>query len=184
MGAGWNVGPCCVANVDDVAFAKALVADVEKVACIDQKRVYAVGFSMGGGMTHYLACHAADVFAAAAPAAFDLLEENVTDCKPARPITIIAFRSHGDTFVDYNGARSTYVASMPITFLGAKATFAKWAQIDQCTGSASAEDSNGCSTYSSCGGGVQVTLCSKAGGTHEQGTASIGWPLLKKYTLP
>src|SRR6185369_12599127 len=59
-GGAWNVGPCCVANVDDVAFAKALVADVEKVACIDTKRVYAVGFSMGGGMSHYVACHAAD----------------------------------------------------------------------------------------------------------------------------
>jgi polyhydroxybutyrate depolymerase len=183
-GTAWNVGPCCVANVDDVAFAKALVADVEKVACIDPKRVYAVGFSMGGGMTHYLGCHAADVFAAVAPAAFDLLKENVDDCRPSRPITVISFRSHGDTFVDYNGAASSYVASMPITFLGAKATFAKWAELDQCTGSPSAEDSNGCSTYSSCGGGVQVTLCSKQGGTHEQGTASIGWPLLKKYTLP
>jgi polyhydroxybutyrate depolymerase len=184
MGAGWNVGPCCVANVDDVAFAKALVADVEKTACVDPKRVYAVGFSMGGGMTHYLGCHAADVFAAVAPAAFDLLQENVDGCKPTRPIPVIAFRSHGDTFVNYDGGNSTYVSSMPITFLGAKATFAKWADLDQCTGSPSAEDSNGCSTYSSCGGGVQVTLCSKQGGTHEQGTASIGWPLLKKYTLP
>jgi polyhydroxybutyrate depolymerase len=73
---------------------------------------------------------------------------------------------------------------MPITFLGAQETFKRWAQLDQCTGSPSAEDSDGCSTYSSCGGGVQVTLCSKQGGTHEQGTASIGWPLLKKYTLP
>src|SRR5256885_1088070 len=31
-GGAWNVGPCCVTNVDDVAFARALVADVEKVA--------------------------------------------------------------------------------------------------------------------------------------------------------
>jgi polyhydroxybutyrate depolymerase len=184
MGNGWNVGPCCVANVDDVAFAKALVADAAKVACIDPKRVYAVGFSMGGGITHYLGCHAADVFAAVAPAAFDLLKENVDGCKPTRPITVISFRSHGDDFVDYEGAYSTYVSSMPITFLGAQETFKRWAQIDQCTGSPSAEDSNGCSTYSSCGGGVQVTLCSKQGGTHEQGTASIGWPLLKRYTLP
>jgi polyhydroxybutyrate depolymerase len=183
-GAGWNVGPCCVANVDDVAFAKALVADVEKVACIDPKRVYAVGFSMGGGMSHYIACHAADVFAAVAPAAFDLLKENVDGCKPPRPITVISFRSHGDTFVDYNGAASTYVPGMPITFLGAQETFKRWAQINQCTGSPSAEDSNGCSTYASCGGGVQVTLCSKQGGTHEPGNPDIGWPLLKKYTLP
>ena len=184
MGNGWNVGPCCVANVDDVAFAKALVSDVEQVACIDPKRVYAVGFSMGGGMTHYLGCHAADVFAAVAPAAFDLLKENVDSCKPSRPVTVISFRSTGDTFVDYNGAYSTYVSSMPITFLGAKATFQKWAELNQCSGSPSTEDANNCSTYSSCGGGVQVTLCSKQGGTHEQGTASIGWPLLKKYTLP
>ena len=61
-----------MANVDDVAFARALVAQVSTTACIDPKRVYATGFSMGGGMAHYLACHAADVFAAVAPASFDL----------------------------------------------------------------------------------------------------------------
>ena len=92
-GNAWNVGPCCVDNADDLAFAKALVAQVEKTACIDPKRVYAVGFSsMGGGMSHYLACHAADVFAAFAPAAFDLLEENLGDCAPPRPVTVISFR--------------------------------------------------------------------------------------------
>jgi polyhydroxybutyrate depolymerase len=183
-GGAWNVGPCCVANVDDVAFAKALVADVEKVACIDTKRVYAVGFSMGGGMSHYVACHAADVFAAVAPAAFDLLKENEDACTPPRPITVVSFRSTGDPVVDYDGGASMAVAGMPVTFLGAKGTFAKWASIDQCTGSPSAEDSNGCSTYSSCAGGVQVTLCTKQGGTHEPGNANVGWPTLKKYTLP
>ena len=183
-GGAWNVGPCCVANVDDVAFAKALVADVEKVACIDTKRVYAVGFSMGGGMSHYVACHAADVFAAVAPAAFDLLKENQDACTPARPITVVSFRSTGDPVVTYSGGASSAVAGMPVTFLGAKGTFAKWAAIDQCTGSPSAEDSNGCSTYSSCAGGVQVTLCTKQGGTHEAGNANVGWPTLKKYTLP
>jgi polyhydroxybutyrate depolymerase len=35
-------------------------------------------------MSHYLGCEAADVFAAVAPAAFDLLEENT--CAPSRPI--------------------------------------------------------------------------------------------------
>src|SRR6185369_15289851 len=176
--------PCCVANVDDVAFARALVEDVEKVACIDTKRVYAVGFSMGGGMSHYVACHAADVFAAVAPAAFDLLAENVDGCKPPCPITIISFRGTSDPIVPYAGGASSVVAGMPVTFLGAKGTMAKWASINQCTGSASAEDSNGCSTYSACKDGVQVTLCTKQGGTHEPGNAGVGWPVLKKYTLP
>jgi polyhydroxybutyrate depolymerase len=133
-GGAWNVGPCCVANADDVAFARALVADVEQSACIDPKRVYAVGFSMGGGMSHYIACHAADVFAAVAPAAFDLLEENVGDCKPPRPISVISFRGSSDPIVPYAGGPSSVVAGMPVTFLGAVGTFQKWAELNQCTG--------------------------------------------------
>jgi len=183
-GAAWNVGPCCVKDTDDVAFAKALVTEVESLACIDPKRVYAVGFSMGGGMSHYLACHASDVFAAVAPAAFDLLKENVDDCKPKRPISVISFRSTGDQVVSYAGAASSVVSGMPITFLGAKATFAKWAELNQCTGSASAEDAQGCASYSSCKDGVDVVLCTKQGGSHEAGNAKVAWPLLKKHTLP
>jgi len=183
-GAAWNVGPCCVANVDDVAFAKALVAQIQKSACIDPKRIYAVGFSMGGGLSHYLACHAADVFAAVAPAAFDLLKENVDDCKPARPISVVSFRGTSDPIVPYAGGYSSVVQGMPINFLGAKATFQKWAEINQCTGSASAEDSKGCSTYSTCAGGAEVVLCTKQGGSHEAGNASVSWPILKKHVLP
>lgn len=183
-GGAWNVGPCCVKNVDDVAFAKALVTQVEAAACIDPKRVYAVGFSMGGGMSHYVACHAADVFAAVAPAAFDLAKENVDDCKPPRPISVVSFRSTGDQVVPYAGGYSSLVSGMPITFLGAKATFAKWAEINKCSGAASAEDSNGCASYSGCQGGVDVVLCTKQGGTHEPGNAKVGWPLLKKHVLP
>jgi len=182
-GGAWNVGPCCVANVDDVAFAKALVADVEKVACIDTKRVYAVGFSMGGGMSHYVACHAADIFAAVAPASFDLPQENVGDCKPSRPIAQVSFRSSNDTLVPYAGGASSVVAGMPVTFLGAKATMDKWAQLNSCTGSPTATDSNNCQYYTSCAGGVQVGLCTMTSG-HAPGKADVGWPFLKKFTLP
>lgn len=183
-GNAWNVGPCCVKNTDDVAFAKALVSEIAKTACIDTKRVYAVGFSMGGGMSHYLACHAADVFAAVAPAAFDLLQENIDDCKPARPISEITFRSTGDGVVPYAGGASMAVQGMPITFLGAKGTFQKWAQLNQCTGAASAEDANGCATYAGCPAGTEVTLCTKQGGGHEAGNAKVAWPFLKRHSLP
>jgi polyhydroxybutyrate depolymerase len=182
-GAAWNVGPCCVANVDDVAFAKALVAQVETVACIDTKRVYAVGFSMGGGMSHYVACHAADIFAAVAPASFDLLQENEAGCTPPRPIAEICFRSSNDTVVPYAGGASSLVSGMPVTFLGAVGTFQKWAQIDSCTGSPTATDSNNCQYYKSCGGGVQVGLCTMNTG-HAPGNATIGWPFIKQFTLP
>lgn len=183
-GGAWNVGPCCVKDGDDVAFAKAMVAQIQQTACIDPKRIYAVGFSMGGGMSHYLACHAADVFAAVAPAAFDLLEENVGDCKPPRPITVVSFRGTSDPIVPYNGGYSAVVQGMPITFLGAKSTFETWARINQCTGSPSGEDAQGCSTYSNCKDGVEVVLCTKQGGGHEAGNARVGWPILKRHTMP
>ncbi len=184
MGNAWNVGPCCVAGVDDVEFAKAMVSEIQGLACIDPARVYAVGFSMGGGMSHYLACHAADVFAAVAPAAFDLLEENVGDCQPARPITVVSFRGTGDSVVSYSGGYSPVVSGMPITFLGAQKTFETWGEFNECSGAPSAEDGQGCSAYSGCADGVEVVLCTKQGGGHEAGNASIAWPILKSHTLP
>jgi polyhydroxybutyrate depolymerase len=92
---------------------------------------------------------------------------------------VFTFRGTADTAVPYGGGSIS-----TLTNIGAQATFQKWAAINQCTGSPSAEDSNGCSTYSSCAGGIQVTLCTKQGGGHDPGTASVSWPVLKKYTLP
>jgi polyhydroxybutyrate depolymerase len=182
-GTAWNVGPCCVATVDDVAFARALVAEVKALTCIDPVRVYAVGVLTGGGMAHYLGCHAADVFAAVAPAAFDLLEENVDDCNPPRPVTVVSFRGTGNSRVPYEGGYSSLVPGMPVTFLGARGSFEEWARIDGCTGTPSAPDADGCEGYSACGGGAEVILCTKEGGTEDPGDPDIAWPVLARHTL-
>ena len=183
LGTAWNLGPCCVADVDDLGFARGLVAEVQKIACIDPHRVYAVGVLTGGGMAYQVACHAADIFAAVAPAAFDLLQENVDECVPRRPITEISFRGTADPRVPYAGGPSSLVPGMPITFLGAQGTFQRWASINRCTGPASATDSKGCSSYSTCAGGVEVTLCTAQGGRDEPGDPNIAWPVLKRHTL-
>lgn len=192
VGAAWDVGPCCTSPisgtaVDDVGFAKALVAQVETKACIDTKRVYAVGFSMGGGMSHYLACHAADVFAAVAPQSFDLLKENEDGCTPTRPIPVLSFRGTADNVAIYAGGYSSVVTGMPITFLGAQACWQKWASIDGCTDTPTYPQVNGstweCSYYKQCQGGVQVGVCINNGG-HEYGDGTIGWTFLKQFTLP
>lgn len=183
VGTAWNVGPCCVPEVDDVAFAKAVVTSVERIACIDRARVYAVGVLTGGGMVYKLACDAADLFAAVAPAAFDLLEQNVADCKPSRPITEISFRGNGESRVPYTGGDSALVPNMPVTFLGAVATFQKWADLNDCSGTPSQPDSHGCSTYPQCADDVEVILCTKQGGREDQGDATVAWPVLKRHTL-
>jgi polyhydroxybutyrate depolymerase len=183
LGTAWNLGPCCVSDVDDLGFTRALVADVQKKACIDPRRVYAVGVLTGGGMVQDLACHAADIFAAVSPAAFDLLQEDVDACSPVRPITQVAFRGTNDPRVPYAGGASSLVPGMPITFLGARATFEKWGQLDGCAGSPSSEDADGCSAYSACAEGTEVMLCTKQGGGDEPGDARIAWPVLKRHTL-
>jgi polyhydroxybutyrate depolymerase len=184
----WNVGPCCTTSrtVDDVGFSRALVQAVEAKVCVDPKRVYAVGYSMGGGMAHYLGCNAADVFASIAPAAFDLLVASEEPCNPSRPITEISFRGTADPIVPYGGGASMPPNGLNVTihFLGAQGTLQRWSQLDGCTGSPTMPDSNGCSTYSNCKDGVEATLCTKQGGGHDTGDARIGWAMLKAHPMP
>jgi polyhydroxybutyrate depolymerase len=184
-GTAWNMGPCCVAStVDDVAFARAIVTQLASKACIDSKRIYAVGFGVGGGMAHYLGCHAADLFAAVSPVSFDLLKENVAGCTPVRPITVVSFRELSDGYAPYPGGPFTTVSGMSVTLLGAEATFSKWAEIDQCTGSPVTDEESGCSTYKSCADSVEVVLCTRQAGVPVPDNASIAWPILKRHPLP
>src|SRR5450631_739802 len=170
----WNFGPCCTCSkaVDDLGFAKAIVSEIEAMACIDLKRVYANGFSIGGAMTNYVACNAADVFAAATPSASDLLSPTQTPCNPVRPISVLAFRGTADPTVPYAGGASVTPNSCPATLnlLGAVASFNKWAAIDSCTGTATTTtvtDPNGTRMLSSqCAGAVEVGLYTIQGGVH------------------
>ena len=182
-GPGFNFGPCCVSGVDDIAFARAMVAQIQASACIDDKRIYAVGFSNGGGMSYKLACDAADLFAAVAPAAFDFTVETVDTCLPSRPISVVAQRGTNDPVVPFNGAFIGVVPSHPMTNLGAQATFDKWAELDGCLG-ATEDIGNNCVTRSQCKAGVEITLCTIQGGGHQPGNANVLWPLLRAFSLP
>lgn len=181
IGTAWNIGPCCVPGVDDLAFVDVLLADVATRACIDVSRVYAVGVLTGGGMTHYLACQRADDFAAIAPAAFDLVEETVEDCKPTQPVGVVAFRGTADERVPYAGGSSMLVPNMSVTFLGAEASFERWANINGCEDAPSAVDDRGCTTHSKCRDGVEVVLCTKTNGPAEAGDATLAWSILSRH---
>lgn len=182
VGNAWNVGPCCTSDrsIDDVAFAKAIVEDVKKIANIDVKRVYATGFSMGGGMTHYLACHASDVFAAFAPEAFDLLQENVNQCNPPRAVPLLSQRATNDSLVVYGGGRDCLTGTC-INFLGAVGTNNTWKQKSGCTNQTTQQGQ--CVINTQCTDGVEVGLCTNSIG-HAPADANIGWNFMKKFTLP
>ena len=180
MGNGWNVGPCC-SNDDDVKFSREMIKAVEEKVCINKQRVYATGFSMGGGMSNHVACFMSDIYAAVAPAAMDLNTTNSAKCSPERPVPIIMFRGTNDFVCKYQGGDSGF--NDGLNFLGAEGNFKFWAQKNGCEGSPS-KNSNGCDEYSKCKDGSKVILCTKQGGGHDYGDASVGWPFLKQYELP
>ena len=182
----WNIGPCCTESrqVDDVAFARAVVDEISGQACVDEKRVYATGYSNGGGMSYKLACDAADQFAAVAPAAFDMIEE--LQCEPQRPVSVFADRGQLDFIVPYDGGRSTPPTPYrldPIHFLGAEGSFEKWGELNNCSG-APRSIGNSCEAYSDCDGGTEVVLCTSRFGSHSAWDAEQSWNFLRSHSLP
>jgi polyhydroxybutyrate depolymerase len=197
VGNSWNVGRCCPPamdqDVDDVAFVRAIVEQLQIDACIDGKRVYATGCSNGGGMSYKVACETADIIAAVAPVDFDCVVGPSNDpscggCAPARPISATQFRATNDVAVAYEGGPAPIPRGM--NFPGAEANFADWAEINECTGSPEMLAGHpACQTYTTCAAGAQTTLCTAEGGTHcgnyhSLGIADIAWELFQKASLP
>jgi polyhydroxybutyrate depolymerase len=184
----FNAGTCCGnAGIDDVAFIRAMVSQVEGEATIDPSRVYVTGLSNGGAMTQRLACDAADLFAAAAPMAFPIPLNPRTECQPSRSMPVLTFMGLTDVLVQYNGK----------AFGTAPDTFAYWRDIDGCTGEPTRVDSGKsyCETYTTCGLGTQAGLCSITAQAlpvfsghilylnPDFNLAQVAWSFLSQFTL-
>jgi polyhydroxybutyrate depolymerase len=85
----------------DVDFIVALVDDVADRVPINRNRVFAGGFSAGGGMANRLACDAADVFAAVLVVGGAHFGHS--RCEPAVAVPILAIYGDADIVVPYEG---------------------------------------------------------------------------------
>ena len=185
----WNAGDfCCGAakneGLDDVGLARAIVQQVSANLCVDPKRIYATGISNGGAMSHRLACEAADLFAAIAPVSFPIDFDPLTKCQPTRPIAVMHLHGLNDLVVPYGGNAT----SVPV-----QDSFARWAEIDGCSGGAQETYSKGgshCDTHETCNAAANVSLCSINGGhvlytnTDAVPVAELAWQFLSAHTLP
>jgi len=197
----WNAGSCCSMVVDggntsrdDVGFARALVGEITKTACIDEKRIYSMGMSNGGFMTHRLACDAADLFAAAESVSGQM---PVANCQPARAMPVIQFHGTADATIAYDkpgfSAEGATVPEM----------MKNWATRNGCTNGPDTTFQMGvvtCQTWSQCNAGALVTFCSEEGVGHcwpgagfcpggltttsDISATRDGWAFLKKFVLP
>ncbi|MBS1196469.1 MAG: hypothetical protein H6R18_254 [Proteobacteria bacterium] len=103
----WNAGNCCgkafEEQVDDVGFLNSVIDHVAQRHPVDPRRIYVTGMSNGGMMSYRLGCETPARFAAIAPVAGAM---NV-DCKPAVPLSVIAFHGTADEHVLYAGGVPT-----------------------------------------------------------------------------
>jgi polyhydroxybutyrate depolymerase len=131
VGRTWNAGICCNPalrrGIDDVAFSRDLVADIDARFGIDPARVYATGFSNGAMLTYRLACEASDLFAAFAPVSATL----GIDCDPAYPVSVLHIHGTADENVPIDGGFGTK-SIVPIDWPPARSGLERIASVDGC----------------------------------------------------
>jgi polyhydroxybutyrate depolymerase len=166
----WHAGDDCCGppykeNLDDVAFVRAVLDDLAAVVNIDNRRIFATGFSNGGNMTYRLACELSDRIAAVAINASSLSLKN---CSPKRPVPILHFHGTSDTFHPYSGGKG--VTQYDYYKLGAPETIDHWVKWDGCTNDTSVTYKKGaasCETHPHCSQGSEVTFCTIEGMGHQ-----------------
>ena len=163
----WNAGNCCGyamdRGVDDVAFIRAMVAEIDRDYGVDRSRIYATGMSNGAMMAYRLGCEAADLFAAIAPVAGAL---NIP-CRPSDEVAVVIFHGTADEHVPYGGGTGAKAREERVDRPVSYATDV-WRKADGCTrelpetrrGSVRRRDWTGCRE------GTAVTLFTIEGGGH------------------
>lgn len=113
----WKATHCCLPafeeDVDDVAFVKSMVAQLKEKFLIDEKRIYATGFSNGAMLVHLLGAASPETFTAIAAVAGTAggFPEGVTGAEivinPQSPLPVLIMHAWDDLIVNYGGGWSS-----------------------------------------------------------------------------
>src|SRR5450631_566587 len=143
LDAGGNGPGWANTNGQDIAFTKAMLADVQAKYCSDNARIFSVGFSYGGMMSFAIGCEMSNVFRAIAPMSGSLYSD--FNCKGSGP-HVAMWGSHGlnDTVVPIADGR---------------AARDKILQQNHCGTMTTAVDPSPCMKYQGCDSGYDVTWC-------------------------
>lgn len=102
----FNAGNCCghaaSRAIDDVAFTRRVLDDLESVTNVDRRRIFATGMSNGAMMAYRLAAELSDRVAAIAPVAGPM---GTKECHPGRPVSVMHFHGDADEFAPFHGGR-------------------------------------------------------------------------------
>lgn len=184
----WNATELCCdfekTGVDDAAYLSAVIDDMKAHFNVDPQRVYLVGHSNGGFMSHRFACDRADRVAAI----ISLAGANWKDparCQPSQAVAMLQVHGDQDDAVPYKGG-SMAGLSLP----SAEETTSGWAQKNGCQGmptqlpnaldlEANIDGSETDVTrYTGCRAGGAAELWTIKGGGHTPSFWRNRWPAL------
>lgn len=128
----WNATDACCAfdpePADDVAYLTGVLDEVTGDYNIDPRRVYIVGHSNGGFMTHRMACELAPRIAAVASLA-GVSWDDASRCDAAEPVSVLQLHGDMDQTIFYRGG-TIAGTEYPSAF----ETVSAWADKNGCTG--------------------------------------------------
>jgi polyhydroxybutyrate depolymerase len=183
----WNATDACCnfhnLPVDDVAFLRNLIGEINRVLGVDPRRIYLIGHSNGGFMCYRMACETADMIAGiAAIAAATFYETN--SCQPSEPVNILHIHGTSDPTILYEGAVHSATG---VPYPGAVESIERWAGYNGCTDIQT--DPNPTLDLVQTIGGLDTTVTRyntyPPGGAVELWTvqgAGHGWPLSSEFT--
>lgn len=119
-------------NIDDVGFISTMIDSISAEALIDPARIYVTGISNGGMMSLRLACDLADRIAAIAPVAASMPTDQLTRCRPARPISVMMINGTDDPLVPYDGGVVAAQFGERGTVEPVWDTIDFWTEVDSC----------------------------------------------------
>lgn len=127
-GNSFNWIPKVPGTFDDVPFISSLIDTIASSYQINQDRIYACGYSLGGDMCFELACKLNSRIAAIAPVARTMQANPDSFCSPVHPTGVLTILGTDDNTSPYNGL--IYLGTE--YYLSAEETHNYWASHNNC----------------------------------------------------
>ncbi|MEZ7837730.1 MAG: T9SS type A sorting domain-containing protein [Flavobacteriales bacterium] len=131
-GSSLNWIPKVPGAFDDVPFISALIDTIASNYQIDQNRIYACGYSLGGDMSFELGCKLSNRIAAIAPVARTMQANPNSFCSPVHPTGVLTILGTDDFISPYGGS----VFGGIEYYISAAATHLYWATHNNCDATA------------------------------------------------
>lgn len=195
LGAGWRIGTPLDGGISDVDFVAQMLDSLRAEYTIDDDRIYATGFSMGGFMSHLLACELNDQIAAIAAHSGTMGTSKLGSCTNALKTPVMHLHGTGDGTIEYPGGN--FFSVFP--YQGARDMTDLWADLNECNAASDSSRvpdtmSDGFTidqfTYTDCKDSTEVILYRVNGFPHnwlfnnnDISATPVIWEFFKKHTL-